>query len=120
MTCGVSNGPADLWIATRPSRTDKFGAGMPLPFVNASGDDCCPTLNADGTSMWFVSDRNGNNKIYRTTRASPDAAFDPPVIQERQDMTNGIQIIDPAVSFDSRSLVYSQEGMLMEMQRDCL
>lgn len=68
-------GGIDIWISTRASANDPWGApanaGAP---VNSSANDFCPTMSRDGHRFFFVSNRAGGcggEDIY-TTRLRPD------------------------------------------------
>ena len=49
-----------------------------LTELNSSGMDHLPWVSADGLSLYFSSDRAGDLDIHRATRASIDAAWQPP------------------------------------------
>jgi len=53
-------GGADIWTATRANVAADFGApiDMAAPF-NSAGNDAQPFESADGTTLWFSSDRAG-------------------------------------------------------------
>jgi Tol biopolymer transport system component len=72
-------GGIDIWVSTRTSADDPWGApvnvGAP---VNSSANDFCPTISRDGHLFYFVSNRAGGcggDDIY-TTRLRPDG-WDP-------------------------------------------
>lgn len=71
-------GGIDIWVSTRASTSDPWGApvnvGAP---VNSAANDFCPTISRDGHEFFFVSNRPGwcgsaqNDDIYMT-RLRPD------------------------------------------------
>lgn len=68
-------GGIDIWVSTRASRDDPWGApvnvGEP---VNSPANDFCPTITRNGHLFYFVSNRAGGcggDDIY-TTRLGPD------------------------------------------------
>jgi hypothetical protein len=72
-------GGIDIWVSTRASADDPWGApvnvGAP---VNSPANDFCPTVSRDGHLFYFVSNRPdgcGGDDIY-TTRLRPDG-WDP-------------------------------------------
>jgi hypothetical protein len=72
-------GGIDIWVSTRGSADDPWGApvnvGAP---VNSPANDFCPTVSRDGHLFYFVSNRPdgcGGDDIY-TTRLRPDG-WDP-------------------------------------------
>ncbi len=65
-------GNHDLYMATRTSTSDEFGAAMALPSpVNTSANEACPTI-ANGKRLYFSSDRH-------------DSAYDIYVTRQRKD-----------------------------------
>lgn len=68
----VANEGIHLYAATRSSSLTEFGAPALLAGVrspDATDDDQEPFLTADGKELWFISDRTGNNEIFRATRS---------------------------------------------------
>jgi WD40-like Beta Propeller Repeat len=72
-------GGIDIWVSTRASEHDSWGApinvGAP---VNSPANDFCPTISRDGHLFYFVSNRPGGcggDDIY-STRLRPDG-WDP-------------------------------------------
>jgi Tol biopolymer transport system component len=72
-------GGIDIWVSTRASVDDPWGApvnaGAP---VNTTANDFCPTISRDGHLFYFVSNRGGGcggDDIY-VTRLRPDG-WDP-------------------------------------------
>jgi Tol biopolymer transport system component len=65
-------GNQDLYVATRASVTSDFGIPTDLPApLNSSSNDAQPFLRADGSELWFSSDRPGGegyNDIYRAAK----------------------------------------------------
>jgi Tol biopolymer transport system component len=71
---GVASGPgaSDLWVATRPTRDDPWTTPANLgAVVNSTAFDGAPALSWDGKSLYFFSNRAGNNDLYVTTRRHP-------------------------------------------------
>lgn len=88
----ASNRPAglgglDIWVATRESPNDPWGAPANVgALVNSDADDFCPTLARDGHTLYFVSRRQvgvqgldwcGGSDIY-VTRRRADQGFEQP------------------------------------------
>jgi hypothetical protein len=63
-TSFVGEAPGDLFAASRPSTVDAFGVPQPLTGLNTDGDDRDPWLSADGSTLYFASDRDGKLDIY--------------------------------------------------------
>jgi hypothetical protein len=69
----------DIYVATRTSREEEFGAPVNLAVVNHAGDDRSPSISADGLELYFHSSRSGDYEIYVSTRTTIAAAFSAPV-----------------------------------------
>ncbi len=79
-------GKIDIWVASRASESDPWGApvnvGRP---INSADDDFCPTIDRDGHRFFFVSDRAtwaggpacGGTDIYATRFRSDGSAEEP-------------------------------------------
>lgn len=53
-------GGIDIWVATRASADDAWGAPVNVgPPVNSPQNDFCPTISRDGRLFYFVSNRPG-------------------------------------------------------------
>jgi Tol biopolymer transport system component len=63
----VAPNDAEIFIATRAALTDTFSFSL-LTAVNAAGfNDKSPEISADGSTIYFRSNRTGSNKIYMST-----------------------------------------------------
>ncbi|MFM9995262.1 MAG: hypothetical protein ACKVU4_05620 [Phycisphaerales bacterium] len=73
---GKAGGGADIWTAARTRRADEQGWTDPQPLsaVNSSTDDLGPEPSADGSSLYFYSDRPGGLGGYDlwVSRRGPD------------------------------------------------
>jgi Tol biopolymer transport system component len=67
-------GSDDLWVTTRETTEDDWGAPVNLgPRVNSSGLEHNPYISADGLTLFFASNRpggSGDEDIWVTTRAT--------------------------------------------------
>jgi WD40-like Beta Propeller Repeat len=55
-----SQGGIDIWVSTRSSENDPWGAPVNVgPPVNSPANDFCPTISRDGHLFYFVSNRAG-------------------------------------------------------------
>ena len=74
-------GGIDIWVSTRASTDDPWGAPANLgPTINSSANDFCPTIARDGKTFYFVSNRAGfcgGDDVF-TSRLRPDG-WDEPV-----------------------------------------
>lgn len=68
---GGLGGP-DLWVATRASTADEFGAARHLEAQSSPGFDARPSMSWDGSELYFSSNRSGSESaapdIWRTDR----------------------------------------------------
>jgi hypothetical protein len=69
---------ADLYMATRSSRSSSFGNVTALTTVNSSVGDGEPYLTPDGLGLYFTSTRNGMGQIFESTRSTPSSQFGTP------------------------------------------
>ena len=70
------SGGIDLWFSTRRTTSDLWSTPANLgPVINTSTDDRAPYLSADGRTLFFSSDRVGDDfgggDIWMTTRTGP-------------------------------------------------
>jgi hypothetical protein len=58
-------GNADLWITTRPTLSDPWNQPLNLgPTINTSYHDFAPSISADGSALYFMSDRPGGYGLW--------------------------------------------------------
>jgi Tol biopolymer transport system component len=58
----------DIWLATRPARDAAFSEPANLSAVNSAAPDGDAMLSPDGLELFFTSERNGTNQLFRATR----------------------------------------------------
>jgi hypothetical protein len=69
---------ADMYVATRPSRADKFSNERLLALNEPNADECCAFLSPDGLTFYYTSDRAGGAgwyDLYKATRGTTDQEF---------------------------------------------
>jgi len=102
-------GNYDLWMATRATTQDAWGAPANLgSTVNSSSHDFSPDISADGLSLYFGSDRPGGfggYDIWVATRASRQDAWGKPVNLGPLVNTSGLEGC-PAISDDGLELYF--------------
>ena len=69
------SGNADIFTATRASRTATFGTPLAAAGVNTTASEAWPTLTADGLTMFFESTRSGPYQVLVATRTTLVAQF---------------------------------------------
>ena len=63
----------ELFVSTRSSKAESFGAPVQLVNLSTTANEICPSLSPDGMTLYFVSNRGdapagcGKNDIFRTT-----------------------------------------------------
>ena len=70
-------GSDDLWMATRQTTDEAFGDIVNLTDLNDSSSDTTPEISADGSTIYFTSDRAGDNDIWTSTKG-PDGTWAAP------------------------------------------
>jgi hypothetical protein len=104
-------GSRDLYVATRASTADSWGAPVLLANVSGVGDERSPSLRDAGRELWFTSDRDsptaGVHDIYRATRASTGDDFSAGEPVEMLNTDAGDD--DPWISPDGRVLIFSTD-----------
>lgn len=107
--CGSNNvlstGSFDIMAATRDSTLVDFGALAPVANINTIGSESAPYVTADGTELYFASDRSGVGDIYHT-ELGIDGSFEPPMpVGELNlpDFSEG----DPVLSADGLTIFFT-------------
>jgi len=76
-------GEADIWVTTRKSKDEPWGAPVNLgPTVNSTVSDVSPCISADALSLYFCSSRSpgfGEADIWVTTRKTKDGPWGTPL-----------------------------------------
>jgi len=105
----------DLYVATRPSRDEPFGAAVPLDALNTIYEDSDPSLSPDELSLYFASNRDGAPDIFVARRAHRDDAFGPAEsVGSVVNSADGIEIepyaVDDALYFMRDNHLFRTEG----------
>ena len=108
-------GGIDIWVSTRASTSDPWGApvnvGAP---VNSAANDFCPTISRDGHEFFFVSNRPGwcgsaqNDDIYAATRASTSDPWSTPV-NLGPSVNSDASETRPSLSWDGTTLYFGSD-----------
>lgn len=73
------NGDYDIRVSTRASTAAAFSAPAPVAAINTPAYDTEPWISEDGLVIYFVSRRDGNDNIFKASRASTGSVFSAPV-----------------------------------------
>ena len=57
-------GALDIWVATRPSRVEVFGAPRPLPELSSTASDQPVWVSPDGCRLYLASGRGGPSRVF--------------------------------------------------------
>jgi hypothetical protein len=113
--CRGYGAEGDLWVATRASLDDPWGAPTNLgPAINDDTLDCGPCLMPDGLTLYFYSDRLGEppgGDMWMTTRPTLADARGTP-INLRAPLNTGTWDYWPHIAADGLALLFcsSREG----------
>ncbi len=105
-------GGNDLWVATRETTVDDWGAPSNLgPVVNSSDGDYMSYISVDGLSLYFSSYRSGGlgkRDLWVSTRTSTDDEWGEPVN------------LGPTINteFNERRMWISSDGLMLMFQSD--
>jgi Tol biopolymer transport system component len=106
------SGQRDLYIATRATIANPFGAVVNLgPAINTSFDDYSPSLSADGLTLYFASDRSGglgDHDLWATKRASLAAPWGTPV-NLGPNINTAFTDYNPEIAWDGKSVVFTSQ-----------
>ncbi|NIP25719.1 MAG: hypothetical protein GWN67_15480 [Phycisphaerae bacterium] len=98
-------GGYDIWMATRPDRYSPFGQVTNLAEINTASFDHAPFVSPDGLTLYFDSNRNGKNQLFRASRRSLSEQFGNVEHLSFVDMPEGAGA-HPCVSSDGRTIYF--------------
>jgi Tol biopolymer transport system component len=109
MTFSSQRGSSDwqLYVTTRPSTTDPWGAPKPLSELNSSASDWASGLYLDGTSIVFSSNRVGG--VYSLLYATRATVTEPFSVPQPATELNSNDENDPWVSNDGHHIVFDSQ-----------
>ncbi|MCK4461901.1 MAG: PD40 domain-containing protein, partial [candidate division Zixibacteria bacterium] len=107
------SGSWDIWLTSRPTSDDNWGAPVPLPpSVNSSSVDGEPSISVDGLMLFFTSDRPGGYgdfDLWVTTRKSTEDEWGTPV-NLGPTVNQTYEDMGPCISADGSILYYTVGG----------
>ena len=103
---------AGLYESRRPSVDEPFGPAVPIEALNSVGDNCGgPSLSGDGLTLLYHSragpNQRGGCDIYQSRRRTRSSPWEPPVNLGPPVNTTGGYEIDPCLSPDGLTLLFS-------------
>jgi len=102
-------GESDLWVTRRVSLSDPWGSPENLgASVNTAGNDCEPSISADGLSLYFASERSGGFagwNLWMSTRKTKGNPWEEPV--NLGEPVNSYGAHAPSISSDGLVLFFS-------------
>ena len=71
----MPGGQHDIWMASRSDRNMPFESARSLSEINTSSNEGTPSISSNGLTLYFTSDRNGTEQLFKATRTSLDMPF---------------------------------------------
>jgi hypothetical protein len=98
----------NLSKATRATPQGTFGALQAEPVINGNTFDMSPSVLPDGSAIFFVSDRNGSNDLYRAARAGATWAA-PALVPGPNVNSSDYSESYPLISADALTLYFASD-----------
>jgi Tol biopolymer transport system component len=95
---------ADVYTATRTSRTSAFGTPQPLAAVNSSMHENCPSVTSDMLTFFLESNRAGQFGVFVASRSNTFTQFSTPSLVTA--VNSGSNDGQPQVLPDGSALYY--------------
>jgi hypothetical protein len=103
-------GGYDLWMATRPHLYAPFENVANVQELNTPASELPGSISSDGLTLYFSSNRDGNQALFRATRETPTSPFGPPVHLSFFDVPDGFSM-HPGLANDGSALYFmAQQG----------
>jgi Tol biopolymer transport system component len=97
----------DIWMASRASVDEEFGAPTLVTEVSSTARDGIPVVSRDGMTLWFGSNRTGGAggwDLWYSTRTSRDEVWSAPV--NAGALNTGEDELAPSMTGDGLFLIY--------------
>jgi hypothetical protein len=96
---------SDIWVTTRASREQEWGAPRRLPReISSERAEFSPSLLADGKTLYFASERGGSIDIWVSTRSSTSQEWSSPRRLGPEVNAPGAMTLAPFISSDQQTL----------------
>jgi Tol biopolymer transport system component len=100
-----TNWNGDIWIASRASVLDPFGAPQAVAEVNTSDGEAGPSISADGLTLYFGSNRlNQRDDLFYATRSDVNSPFGAAIAIS--ELNTAQQDYSPSITTDGLTLYY--------------
>ncbi|HSD87915.1 MAG TPA: hypothetical protein VLB44_10395 [Kofleriaceae bacterium] len=104
-----------MYTATRATATGTFSSPTEIPGANSGLSDFSPMLSQDRLTLYFDSNRSGNEELYVATRTTANGTFATPTIIS--ELATTAEETDPWVSPDGHHIFFVRGGVLYEASR---
>ena len=103
------DGDRDIWTSRRDAADAAWGPPVRVAELDSPASDWAPAVSLDGLRIWFASDRAdvGRGQLWRATRASRVAAWDPPA--PVAELASGSVDFAPAIDATETTLLLSSD-----------
>jgi hypothetical protein len=104
-----------MYAASRATATGTFSSPLAIPGANSAQADYSPMLSQDRLTLYFDSNRSGNEELYVATRTTATGTFATPAIIS--ELSTTAEETDPWVSPDGHHMFFVRANVLYEASR---
>lgn len=101
----AGGGQSDIYVTRRASTFTGWDSPIAATAINSPGFESSMFMSADALTLYFQSNRAGDDDLYRTVRASPLASFESPTPMTEFNTVGGIEG-DPWISPDGHHFFF--------------
>ena len=98
-------GGYDIWMASRPDKYSDFTHCRNLYEINTDYGEHVPFVSSNGLELYFSSNRNGQQQLFKATRSSLTETFGN-IEHLSQFDTRGENITQPCLAYDGSELYF--------------
>src|SRR5262249_53398220 len=103
------SGAGDIYVSTRASESDAWGAPQPVAELNTAMVENPPELALEGLTIWFASNRAGGTHLFIATRPARGALWSTP--QPIPELATGGNEVGPSVLPDQLTMYLSSDAI---------